>query len=48
MAAPTEAAGELPADLQLVERLVILQSLGIGVDRPELHALRGGRNEGQE
>ena len=43
----TEAAGELAADLELVEGLVVLQGLGISVDRPELDALQSGRGEGE-
>lgn len=39
----TQAAGQLRADLQLVQGLVVLQRLRIGVDRPELHALQGAR-----
>lgn len=37
---PTQAAGQGGPDLQLVERLMALQGLGVRVDSPELHALR--------
>ncbi len=40
LGARTQAAGQLRANLQLVQRLVVLQRLRIGVDRPELHALQ--------
>lgn len=36
----TQAAGELRANLQLVHRLVVLQCLRVGVNRPELHTLQ--------
>lgn len=41
----TQAACELGADLELVQGLVVLQGLGVGVDRPELDALRWGKGD---
>lgn len=40
VSACTEAFGDHGADLHLVGDLVCLQSLGVGVDGPELDALR--------
>ena len=43
----TEAAGQLRADLQLVQGLVALQGLRIGVDSPELHTLQAACMRGR-
>jgi hypothetical protein len=42
----TQAAGQLSADLELVQSLVVLQGLSIGVDRPKLNALRERKKGG--